>query len=163
MPSQTWAQANLRSVNWRLLAHLVQCTNWDHFWMEREYWESVIGFKILHQITNRDINCCHLQSTMLPNCSLWMFISLWFILVKNMSRPVWEKSTGSALWRVLSNCLTCQKQNAAKGQQLMLDLPGNKLIPDKPLFSNVGIDSFGPLYVKQGRSTVKSYGVFSLA
>ena len=55
------------------------------------------------------------------------------------------------------------KKNAAKGQQLMLDLPGNKLIPDKPLFSNVGIDSFGPLYVKQGRSTVKSYGVFSLA
>ena len=75
----------------------------------------------------------------------------------------WIFKERAALWRVLSNCLTCQKQNAAEGQQLILDLPGNRLIPDKPPFSNVGIDSFGPLYVKQGRSIVKSYGVFSLA
>ena len=31
----------------------------------------------------------------------------------------------------------------------MLDLPGNRLIPDKPPFSNVGIDFFCPLYVEQ--------------
>ena len=65
----------------------------------------------------------------------------------------WILRGRAALWRVFSNCLTCQKQNAAKGLQLMLDLPGNRLIPDKPLFSTVGRDSFGPL----------RYGVFSLA
>ena len=36
----------------------------------------VVGFKILHRITNRNINCCYLQSTRLPSCSLWMFMSL---------------------------------------------------------------------------------------
>ena len=65
----------------------------------------------------------------------------------------WILRGRAVLWRVFSNCLTCQKQNAAKGLQLMLDLPGNRLIPDKPLFSTVGRDSFGPL----------RYGVFSLA
>ena len=42
---------------------------------------------------------------------------------------------------------------------MMLDLPDNRLIRDKPPFSNVGIDLFGLLYVRQG----KSYDVFSLA
>ena len=81
----------------------------------------------------------------------------------SLRQNYWIFKARAALWRVLSNCLTCQKQNAAKGQQLILDLPGNRLIPDKPPFSNVGIDSFGPLFMKQCRSTVKSYGVFSLA
>lgn len=45
---------------------------------------------------------------------------------------------------------TCRKQNAAKGQQFMADLPSDRRIPDEPSFSNVVIDFFGPMYVKQG-------------
>ena len=40
----------------------------------------------------------------------------------------------------------------------MADLPADRLTPGEPPFSYVGIDFFGPLYVKQGRSTVKHYG-----
>ena len=40
----------------------------------------------------------------------------------------------------------------------MADLLDDRLIPDEPPFPYVGIDFFGPLYVKQGRSTVKHYG-----
>lgn len=40
----------------------------------------------------------------------------------------------------------------------MADLPSDRLTPDEPLSSYVGIDLFGPLYMKQGRSTVKHYG-----
>ena len=43
----------------------------------------------------------------------------------------------------------------------MAELPSDRLIPDEHLFSYVGIDFFDPLYplyVKQGRSTVKHYG-----
>ena len=40
----------------------------------------------------------------------------------------------------------------------MADLPSDRLTPDEPPFSYVGTDFFGPLCVKQGRSTVKHYG-----
>jgi len=40
----------------------------------------------------------------------------------------------------------------------MADLPSDRLTPDEPPFSYVGIDFFGPLHVKQGRSTVKHHG-----
>lgn len=40
----------------------------------------------------------------------------------------------------------------------MASLPEDRLIPDKPPFTYVGIDYFGPLEVKQGRSRVKRYG-----
>ena len=41
----------------------------------------------------------------------------------------------------------------------MADLPKDRLQPDKPPFSHVGVDYFGPFLVKRGRSTVKRYGV----
>ena len=40
----------------------------------------------------------------------------------------------------------------------MADLPELMVVPEKPPFTFVGVDYFGPLEVKQGRSRVKSYG-----
>ena len=40
----------------------------------------------------------------------------------------------------------------------MADLPDGRVQPDLPPFTHVGIDYFGPLFVKQGRSHVKRYG-----
>ena len=40
----------------------------------------------------------------------------------------------------------------------MASLPEERLIPDKPPFSFTGVDYFGPIFVKQGRSKVKRYG-----
>ena len=39
----------------------------------------------------------------------------------------------------------------------MVSLPEDRLIPEKPPFTYVGIDHFGPLEVKQDRSRVKRY------
>ena len=78
-------------------------------------------------------------------------------VLTNLRQKYWIVKGRAAVRRVLGNCLTCRKQNAMKGQQVMADLPDDRLIPDEPPFSYVGIDFFGPLYVKQGRSTVKHY------
>lgn len=41
---------------------------------------------------------------------------------------------------------------------MMADLPEDRLTPDDPPFTSVGIDFFGPMYVKRGRSVLKHYG-----
>lgn len=41
----------------------------------------------------------------------------------------------------------------------MADWPIERIIPDLPPFTNVGVDYFGPADVKRGRSIVKRYGV----
>ena len=60
--------------------------------------------------------------------------------------------------RVLSECFLCRKLGAARGEQLMANLPKERLTPENPPFTSVGVDYFGPLYVQQGRSHVKRYG-----
>ena len=60
--------------------------------------------------------------------------------------------------RVISGCFLCKKVSAVCGKQLMSDLPKERLISEEPPFTHVGVDYFGPLYVRQGRSNMKRYG-----
>lgn len=41
---------------------------------------------------------------------------------------------------------------------MMADLPQESITPDNPPFTSVGVDFFGPIYVRQRRSHVKRYG-----
>ena len=41
----------------------------------------------------------------------------------------------------------------------MADLPPDRVTPDKPPFTFVGVDCFGPFWIKRARSQVKRYGV----
>lgn len=41
----------------------------------------------------------------------------------------------------------------------MADLPEERVMPDKAPFTDVGVDYFGPLEVKRGRSLLKRYRV----
>ena len=79
-------------------------------------------------------------------------------VLSSLRETFWIIKGRSAVRRVLRRCVDCQRRNARPGEQFMADLPEDRLTPEKPPFSFVGIDYFGPLEVKQGRSRVKRYG-----
>ena len=74
-------------------------------------------------------------------------------VLASLRQKYWIVKGRAAVRKVLGDCLTCRKQNAPRGQQMMADLPQDRLIPGEPPSSYVGIDLFGPLHVKQGRNT----------
>ena len=65
-----------------------------------------------------------------------------------------------AVRRVLRDCFKCRRRNAPTGEQRLANLPLERLTPDRPPFTFVGVDYFGPILVKQKRSHVKRYGCF---
>ena len=52
----------------------------------------------------------------------------------------------------------CRKMYSSPMCQKMANLPPERCLPDHPPFTNTGVDLFGPLHVKLGRSDVKRYG-----
>lgn len=74
-------------------------------------------------------------------------------------KKYWITSGPTAVKRVLSRCLICKFQSGKPGVQKMADLPEERVVPDLPPFTNVGVDYFGPVDVKRGRGLVKRYGV----
>src|SRR5215469_2118078 len=61
----------------------------------------------------------------------------------------------------LNNCIICKKINSKPSTQIMSDLPTDRLTGDLPVFTNVGLDEFGPFLVSRGRGLIKEkrYGV----
>ena len=70
----------------------------------------------------------------------------------------WIIAGRSAVRRVLGKCFTCKRNHARPATQRMADLPSCRLMNDHPPFTFVGVDLFGPMLVRQGRSDVKRYG-----
>jgi len=76
----------------------------------------------------------------------------------SLRQTFWIIKGSATVRRVLGKCMLCRKRNASVGTQQMADLPTARLQIDKPPFSHVGVDYFGPIMVSQGRSQVKRYG-----
>ena len=75
----------------------------------------------------------------------------------SLRQQFWILRGGATVRRVIGNCMFCRKRNSSASAQLMADLPPGRLQYRQPAFSHVGVDYFGPLYAKQGRSTVKRH------
>ena len=71
----------------------------------------------------------------------------------------WIVNASSVVRKVLSKCFSCQRRQGPFCEQKMADLPVDRVTPGQPPFTSVGIDCFGPLQVRRGRSLVKRYGV----
>ena len=79
-------------------------------------------------------------------------------VLSSLHQFYWIIKGRSAVRRVISSCFQCKRFGAVRGEQLMADLPKERLMSGDPPFTNVGVDYFGPFYVRQGRSNVKRYG-----
>ena len=60
--------------------------------------------------------------------------------------------------REIGNCMDCKRRNAVPMRQQMAPLPPKRMAVDKPPFTHVGVDYFGPIFVKVRRSRCKRYG-----
>ncbi|XP_068697210.1 uncharacterized protein [Montipora foliosa] len=69
----------------------------------------------------------------------------------------WILRARSLIRQVLNKCVSCRKRNAPVMQQVMADLPAERLVPYKPPFTYTGLAFLGAFHVKRGRSLVKVY------
>ncbi|KAL6470498.1 hypothetical protein MHYP_G00216170 [Metynnis hypsauchen] len=80
-------------------------------------------------------------------------------MLSELWQRFWIPSANMAIGKVIGKCVTCRRLHGKVGNQLMADLPQERVIPDDPPFTRVGVDYFGPLEVKRGRTILKKYGV----
>ena len=80
-------------------------------------------------------------------------------ILSELRKKYWIIKANSAARKIIGECVVCRRQRARIGEQKMADLPQERLEPDLPPFSNVGVDYFGPIEIKRGRTILKRYGV----
>lgn len=76
-----------------------------------------------------------------------------------MRERFWPINARATVKKMLNACFSCRKRLSSPEVQKMADLPADRVRPDEPPFTHVGIDCFGPFMVKGGRIEVKRYGV----
>ena len=80
-------------------------------------------------------------------------------VMSSLRQRFWILQCTAAVKSVLGQCMFCKRVHCPLMNRKMAPLPDDRLTPGKPPFTRVGIDYFGPLYTKVGRSTPKRYGV----
>lgn len=70
----------------------------------------------------------------------------------------WLTKPRRVIRRVIRGCVKCRRFFAKPASQIMADLPPERITPNAPPFTFVGLDAFGPFDVTIRRSTVKRYG-----
>lgn len=79
-------------------------------------------------------------------------------VLSELRQRYWIPQVRSTVKQIIKNCPICRRNNAKPVPPMMANLPASRLQAFAPSFYNTGVDYFGPMYVKQGRSTVKRYG-----
>ena len=75
-----------------------------------------------------------------------------------LSQRYWIINPKATIRRVIKQCLVCHRKSVKPGEQMMSDLPKERLDMRRVPFFNTGVDFFGPLMVRRGRSELKRYG-----
>ena len=80
-------------------------------------------------------------------------------VLSQIRRKFWILGGNSAVRNELSKCIKCKKYQGKVVEQEMAELSKENLAFKEPPFTHVGIDCFGPFYVRRGRSEIKRYGL----
>ena len=80
-------------------------------------------------------------------------------LLSLLRERFWIIRARSLIQKIKRRCCVCRKMYGSPMCQKMANLPPERCLPDHPPFTNTGVDLFGPLHVKLGRSDVKRYRV----
>jgi len=79
-------------------------------------------------------------------------------VLASLRQHYWIVKGKSAVRNVIGRCFLCKRINALPAKQIMADVPKDRILVDEPPFTSIGVDYFGPMYVRQRRSQVKRYG-----
>ncbi|XP_028517549.1 uncharacterized protein LOC110247780 [Exaiptasia diaphana] len=101
-----------------------------------------------HRVTDLIIQACHEDCGHLGES----------YVLSHLRQRYWVIKGKSAVRRVIGKCFLCKRMNSLPMTQMMGELPKERVKPDDPPFTSVGVDFFGPIYVRQRRSHVKRYG-----
>ena len=74
------------------------------------------------------------------------------------SNGIWIVGCSKAVASRIYKCVKCRKMRRPKEEQLMSDLPEDRMETSPP-FTFCGMDCFGPFYVKEGHKEIKRYGL----
>lgn len=80
-------------------------------------------------------------------------------VLAELRQKYWIPRAGHLIKGIISKCVDCRKYHAKPIMQKMADLPADRVCGDTPAFAHTGMDYFGPLEVKRGRTITKRYGV----
>ncbi|XP_006818607.1 uncharacterized protein LOC102806053 [Saccoglossus kowalevskii] len=81
------------------------------------------------------------------------------LMLATLRQRYWIRQANAAARQIISKCVICRHYRAKTGEQMMADLPRERLTADEPPFTNTGVDYFGPIFVKRCRPIIKRYGV----
>ena len=80
--------------------------------------------------------------------------SLW-----KLRERFWVMGAGMDVRKMVKSCVVCRKVNGRPQEQLMADLPEERVTAGGYAFERVGLDVFGPIMVKAGRGEKVRYGL----
>lgn len=80
-------------------------------------------------------------------------------VLASVRQKFWINQGSSTARSVLEKCVSCRCCQAILCQQKMADLPESCVLAEKPTFTSVGMDYFGPFQVRCGWSLLKRYAV----
>ena len=75
-----------------------------------------------------------------------------------IQQEYWILQGRSRIRWIINKCFRCRKMYASPCEQIMAPLPTSRVTACENPFASTGVDYFGPLMVKRGRSMVKRYG-----
>ncbi len=80
-------------------------------------------------------------------------------MLSHLRQQYWIVGANSLARDIIHHCISCRKRQGRPNTQIMGDLPEDRVSANEPVFSQIGIDVFGPFSVVRGRKPIKRYGL----